>query len=169
MSEPARRAPKPGDSAPDFALSDQRGETVRLSALRGRPVVLFFYPKDDSPGCTAEACGFRDRYASFVEAGAEVLGISSDSVASHARFAAKHALPYRLLSDPDGEVQQLYGVQKSLGILPGRVTFMIDAEGVIQRRFASQLFPQRHVKAALELVEALASRPEPSARAKATE
>jgi peroxiredoxin Q/BCP len=163
------QALQPGTSAPDFALPDQHGEMVKLSALRGRPVVLFFYPKDASPGCTAEACGFRDAHAAFVEAGAAVLGVSRDSVASHARFAAKHSLPYRLLSDVDGKVHQLYGVGKTLGILPARVTFVIDSQGIIRHRFASQLFVGRHVKEALELVEALASRANPSTPAKAAQ
>lgn len=143
----------PGDIAPDFTLPDQEGAPITLSALRGKPVVLFFYPKDDSPGCTAEACSFRDHYASFREMGAELIGISGDSSASHARFAGRHRLPYRLLSDADGAVQRAYGVGKLFGLLPDRVTFVIGPDGVIRHRFRSQLLVTRHVREALAALQ----------------
>lgn len=145
-----------GNIAPDFTLFDQDGHAVKLSGFRGQPVVLFFYPKDDSPGCTAQACSFRDQHQVFAEAGAIVIGISHDTSASHRRFADKHRLPYRLLADTDGTVQQTYGVTKTLGLLPGRVTFVIDGDGVVRHRFASQLLVYQHIDEALTVVKGLA-------------
>lgn len=128
-----------GRPAPDFTLRDQDGNEVTLSALRGRPVVLYFYPKDDTSGCTAEACAFRDAMPDFSGVGAEVIGISRDSVASHDRFKAKHDLNFRLAADSDGTVCEAYGtwVEKSMygrkyfGV--ERATFLIDAEGIIRQ------------------------------------
>lgn len=149
-----------GDVAPDFTLPDQTGAPVRLSALLGKAtVVLYFYPKDQTPGCTTEARAFRDSYAGFAEAGAEVVGISSDSVASHRRFAAKEGLPFLLLSDRGGQVRERYGVEKTLGILPGRVTFVIDSTGVVRHVYSSQLRASRHSREALDVVGALRSEP----------
>ena len=112
-----------GDIAPDFTLPSQSGEPVRLHDFMGkRAVVLFFYPKDYTAGCTAEACAFRDSYEIFQRAGAEVIGISSDSVGLHRRFAASYQLPFTLLSDRGGMVRRLYGAQSMLGLVPGRVT-----------------------------------------------
>jgi thioredoxin-dependent peroxiredoxin len=143
-----------GDEAPDFALPDARGETVRLSDFRGRkPVVLYFYPKDDTPGCTKEACAFRDAYEDFGAAGAEVIGVSADDAAAHQRFAEKHRLPFRLLSDRDGAVRKRYGVPATLGLLPGRVTFVIDREGRVRHVFNSQLQAERHVREALAALQ----------------
>lgn len=148
---------RPGDSAPDFTLPNQVGEPVSLAEYRGkRHVVVYFYPKDDTPGCTAEACGFRDRYEAFVEAGAEVIGISADSQASHARFASQRQLPFQLCSDPDRSVARRYGVQAQLfGLLPGRETFVIDREGIVQHHFSSQLQIDRHISDALAVIERL--------------
>lgn len=140
-----------GDRAPDFTLEDQDGRRVSLADFRGRqPVVVYFYPKDDTPGCSKEACTFRDRYQAFVDAGAEVLGISSDPAASHQAFAAKHRLPFRLLADAGGEVRAAFGVPRTAGLLPGRVTYVIDRAGVIRHAFASQLAAARHVDEAIE-------------------
>src|SRR5690606_34936307 len=100
-------------------------------------VVLYFYPKDDTPGCTVEACSFRDAYAVFSDAGAEVVGISSDSVGAHKAFADKHRLPFRLLADHGGHVRASYGVKKTLGLIDGRVTFIIDRGGVVRHVFSS--------------------------------
>src|SRR2546422_6679199 len=120
-----------GDFAPDFTLLDQAGRPARLwDLISHRAVVLYFYSKDESPGCTLEARAFRDSYDRFAESGAEVVGVSSDSVLSHRRFAARQGLTFLLLSDRDGTVRQLYGVEKTLGILPGRVTYVIDQAGV---------------------------------------
>lgn len=139
-----------GDPAPDFELSDHRGLMVRLRDYRGRkPVVVYFYPKDETPGCTAEACAFRDAYEDFLERGAEVMGISSDSVKSHQNFADKHRLPFHLLSDASGEIRARFGVPKTLGLIPGRVTYVIDREGLIRAIFRSQLRVREHVGKAL--------------------
>jgi thioredoxin-dependent peroxiredoxin len=140
---------KPGDQAPDFTLPDQDGRYVHLTELRGRPVVLYFYPKDDTPLCTREACAFRDARAEFARAGATVLGVSRDPPAAHAAFAAKHGLDFRLLSDADGAVRQAYGVGKFLGLLDGRVTFVIGPDGSVRHVFKGNFTAQRHVDEAL--------------------
>src|SRR5262245_30341866 len=115
-----------GDPAPDFTAQTQDGQTFQLSTLREQQtVVLFFYPADNTPVCTAEACAFRDSYTDFAEAGAVVVGISGDSLASHRTFAASHRLPFVLLSDADGSLRQKFGVPKTLGLFPGRVTYVI--------------------------------------------
>jgi peroxiredoxin Q/BCP len=143
-----------GDKAPDFTLPSQSGDPVKLSDLWAkRTVVLYFYPKDDTPGCTVEACTFRDRYDAFAEAGAEVVGISSDSTASHERFASKHKLPMKLAADEDGKVRALYEVKATLGLFPGRATFVIDRQGVIRHTFVSQLRFSKHAEEALEAVK----------------
>jgi thioredoxin-dependent peroxiredoxin len=128
-----------GKPAPDFELESDSGETVRLSDFRGSPVVLYFYPKDDTPGCTTEACEFRDAYDVYRERGVEILGISPDDVRSHEKFKAKYDLPFTLLADPDHKVAEAYGVwgersfagKKYLGI--NRSTFVIDEDGNIAR------------------------------------
>lgn len=145
-----------GDTAPDFSLPDAEGKTVTLSAFREKKVVvLYFYPKDDTPGCTAESCSFRDSYEDFATAGAEVIGISSDSVESHKKFASKHSLPFLLVSDSSKKVQSAFGVRALFGLLPGRVTFVIDRTGVIRHVFDSQLQATKHVKEAIEIVKKL--------------
>jgi peroxiredoxin Q/BCP len=141
---------KVGSAAPDFTLPSQAGEMVSLKDFSGRnPVVLFFYPKDDSPGCTREVCAFRDYFEEFGKLDAEIIGISSDSVESHRSFAAKHDLSFALLSDERGNIRRLYGVPKTFGLFPGRVTYVIDREGVVRHVFASQLSVERHVQEAL--------------------
>jgi peroxiredoxin Q/BCP len=128
-----------GKPAPDFELQSDTGEPVKLSDFRGRPVVLYFYPKDATPGCTTEACEFRDAYDGFRERGAEVLGVSPDDIASHEKFKTKHELPFTLLADPDHAVAEQYGVwgekkfagKKYIGI--NRSTFIIDEEGKVAR------------------------------------
>ncbi len=144
------------DKAPDFTLPAHEGGTVTLSDVLGKcAVVLFFYPKDDSPGCTVEACSFRDNYDAFTAAGAEVIGVSSDSLASHTKFAGKHRLPMKLLSDERGEVRALYGIKSTLGLIPGRATFIIDTRGVVRHVFNSQLRVERHVREALTILKGL--------------
>lgn len=126
-----------GDTAPDFTSTDQNGDTVRLSDYRGRRVALYFYPKDDTPGCTAQACSLRDSYGALQAAGYEVLGVSIDSQASHRKFADKYDLPFRLVADTDKQIVEAYGVwqEKSnygrtyMGIV--RTTFVIDEQGII--------------------------------------
>ena len=139
-----------GQTAPDFSLPDRSGRAVRLSDYRGRsPVVLYFYPKDDTPGCTKEACAFRDQYQDFKDAGAEVIGVSSDDEQAHEKFASKHRLPFVLLADRGGAVRKRYGVPATLGLLPGRVTFVIDRQGIVRHVFNSQLQATKHVEEAL--------------------
>jgi peroxiredoxin Q/BCP len=111
--------------------------------------VIYFYPKDDTTGCTIEACRFRDDFDSFRVTGAEVIGISDDSSESHHQFASKYGLPFTLLSDKGGTVRKLYGVKKLLGVIPGRVTFVIDRKGIVRHVFSSQSSPARHVEEAL--------------------
>lgn len=150
-----------GDKAPDFTLPSQTGEEVQLSSRLGdRVVVLYFYPKDETPGCTREACAFRDSYEVFSEAGADVIGVSSDSVDKHASFADHHKLPFTLLSDAGGAVRKSYGVPTTLGLLPGRVTYVIDRSGVVQRVFNSQTNIGGHINEALEAVKQLQDVPE---------
>jgi peroxiredoxin Q/BCP len=156
-----------GDKAPNFTLPSAMGHPVTLSdVLGGHTVVLFFYPKDDTPGCTVEACSFRDSHDAFIEAGATVIGVSSDSKASHESFATKHGLPMTLLTDEDGKVRALYGVRATLGLFPGRVTFVIDRSGTIRHVFASQLRVKSHVEQALDVVKRL-ERPEGAGAARA--
>ena len=147
-----------GDKAPDFTLPSQTGEQVRLSDRLGeRIVVLYFYPKDETAGCTKEACAFRDSYEAFAEAGAEVIGVSSDSVDRHAAFAGHHELPFTLLSDQGGQVRKSYAVPATLGILPGRVTYVIDRAGIVRHVFSSQTNIGRHVNDALDVVKKLSA------------
>ena len=135
-----------GDVAPDFDLPTADGRNFRLSEHRGQPVVLYFYPKDGSPGCTKEACSFRDQYQEFEAMGAEVIGISSDSEVSHRAFAAQHALPFPLLSDEGGQLRKQYAVPRAvLGLLPGRVTYVLDEEGRVQYVFNSLNNATNHV------------------------
>lgn len=160
MSEDARKkAPggvQVGDAAPDFTLPDAEGRAVSLKELLGKgSIVLYFYPKDDTPGCTREAVCFRDSYTVFKEAGAEVVGISSDSEDSHRSFASKHRLPFILLSDRGGAVRKLYGVPTTLGLLPGRVTYIIDRNGIVRHVFSSQFSPEKHIDEALKTLRAL--------------
>ena len=150
------RGIRAGDKAPDFTLPSQSGERVRLyDRLGERVVVLYFYPRDDTRGCTAEACGFRDSFEAFTDAGAEVIGISSDSVDRHAAFVGKHKLPFTLLSDKGGQVRKSYGVPATLGLLPGRVTYVIDREGTIRHGFNSMTNIGQHISDALRIVREL--------------
>ena len=153
----AEREPvRVGDPAPDFSLPSSTGEPVRLSDFRGKSaVVLFFYPKDNSPACTMEACSFRDSHEAFRNAGAEVIGISSDSAKTHNGFAERFRLPYLLLADTEGAVRTQYGVAKTFGLFPGRVTYLIDREGIVRDIFSSQFQPWRHVTQALEVLKTL--------------
>jgi len=146
-----------GDHAPDFTLTSQSGQPVSLADYRGKSaVVLFFYPKDGTPVCTKEACSFRDAYEDFVQAGAVVIGVSADSWENHRAFASGHRLPFILLSDADGALRKAFGVPKTLGIMPGRVTYVIDKEGIVRHVFNSQFAADRHVAEALAVVRQLA-------------
>ena len=140
--------------APDFVLPGTDGTPLQLSSLRGRKVVVFFYPRDNTRGCTAEACAFRDAYEELATAGAEVVGISSDSVESHGRFAASRGLPFPILSDRDGSVRRLYGASSAMLFgTTGRVTYLIDEEGVVRDMFSSVFRPLEHVRRARAWVE----------------
>jgi thioredoxin-dependent peroxiredoxin len=147
----------PGTRAPEIELPVRGGSRVRLSDYRGvKTVVLYFYPKDFTLGCTVEACTFRDSYEDFVELGAEVIGVSSDSVESHDGFAQKHRLPFVLASDPDGAAARAFGVPAQLfGLVKGRVTFVIDKDGIVRDAFNSQIRAKTHVERALSLVRSL--------------
>jgi thioredoxin-dependent peroxiredoxin len=145
-----------GDKAPDFKLPSQMGDNVTLSEYFGKKnVVLYFYPKDETKGCTREACEFRDRYDVFTNLGAEVLGVSSDTLESHKSFATHYGLPFLLLSDEKGKVRKLYGVPSSMGIIPGRVTYIIDKKGVVRHIFNSQFKPEKHIEEALKILREL--------------
>lgn len=147
---------KVGDKAPDFELTTSTGGKVRLSDFLGKKtVVLYFYPKDFSPGCTKEACAFRDSSEYFKDAGAEVIGISSDTEESHSKFSDKLKLPFQLLSDEGGKVRKLFGVPSSLGVLPGRVTYIIDKTGVVRYIFNSQVNAEKHVEESLRIVRSI--------------
>jgi peroxiredoxin Q/BCP len=149
-------AVKVGDKAPDFTLPSQMGDEVTLSEYIGKKnIVLYFYPKDETRGCTREACEFRDRYNVFTNLGAEVIGVSAQSVESHKSFATHHGLPFLLLSDEKSEIRKLYGVSATMGIIPGRVTFIIDKKGVVRHIFSSQFQPEKHIKEALKVLEKL--------------
>ena len=130
------------------SLKDFLGEKV---------VILYFYPKDDTPGCTKEACAFRDEHEEFGKLDAEVVGVSSDSVESHRRFAEKHDLSFTLLSDEGGKVRRMYGVPNTFGIFPGRVTYVIDEAGVVRHVFSSQIGAVKHVEGALKSLAAIRS------------
>lgn len=140
-----------GAAAPDFESVSAEGP-VKLSDHRGKWVVLYFYPADGTAGCTAEACSFRDAYEDFTDAGAVVIGVSGDSLASHEKFATKNRLPFTLLSDTDGSMRKAYGVKKSLGLFDGRVTFVIDPEGIVRDEFSSQLRFKEHQTRALTTI-----------------
>ena len=145
-----------GQKAPDLTLNDQDKNPVSLASFRGQKnLVVYFYPKDDTPGCTKESCAFRDQFTAFSDVGAEVLGISSDSEASHKAFAEKHRLPFRLLADKDGAARRAFGVPSTFGLLPGRVTFVIDKQGVVRHVFNSQMNPTKHVDEALDVLKTL--------------
>ena len=144
-----------GDSLPDFNLEDQNGEMRSSAAVRGRWLVLFFYPKDDTPGCTAEACSFRDNAESFDQLNAAIWGISGDDGVSHRRFATRHNLNFPLLSDQNNTLRRSMGVPKALGLLPGRVTYVVDGEGVIRHVFSNLLDGPAHVREAQRVINEL--------------
>ena len=144
-----------GDRAPLVALRDADGVERRSDQLAGQALVLFFYPKDDTPGCTMEACAFRDSYTDLQALGAEVWGVSGDDASSHQRFAGKHQLPYPLLVDSGNQLRRAYGVPAVLGLLPGRVTYVIDGKGIIRHVFNNLLDGPAHRREAIEALQAL--------------
>ena len=146
-----------GDKCPTFELNDQEGKLRKSEEfLTKKALVLYFYPKDDTPGCTAQACSFRDAYEELSEVGAEVVGVSGDTLEQHKKFAKKHNLPFTLLADTNNKLRKQMGVPTNLfGLIPGRVTYVIDNQGVVKGLFNSQLDIKGHVKKALEIIEKL--------------
>ncbi len=145
-----------GDRAPDFTAVAHNGQQVSLADFRGKQVVvLYFYPRDGTPVCTKEACGFRDAYEEFTKLGAVVIGVSTDSPERHRTFAASRALPFLLLSDQDGALRKAYQVPKTLSIVPSRVTYVIDKAGCVRHVFSALFSAERHVTEALEIVRKL--------------
>jgi peroxiredoxin Q/BCP len=142
-----------GETIPDFSLLNQRGETVTSASLVGKPLVLFFYPKAETAGCTLEARGFRDDYAEFARLGANVLGISADPPSVQARFCGSQDLPYDLLCDTDLAVHRAFGLKKRLGLVMPRITFVFDERGVVRDVFDSMLKPLAHTATALKVVK----------------
>ena len=147
-----------GSGIPEFQLKDQDGNLFDINSILGKKnLVIYFYPKDETAGCTKEACSFRDSFEVFKEEDAEVIGISADSVESHRNFREHHHLPFTLLSDPDNQVRELFGVPNSmLGMVPGRVTYIADKKGIIRHIFNSQINPEKHVTTALDVLKKLA-------------
>jgi peroxiredoxin Q/BCP len=144
-----------GDHAPDVSATTHDGKTIRLADFREKQaVVLFFYPKDGTAICTREACSFRDSYEKFKDAGAEVIGVSSDTEQSHREFAQQHRLSFPLISDADGALRKAFGVPKTLGLFPGRTTYVIDRDGVVRLIYSAQLAADEHVRQALQAVAA---------------
>jgi peroxiredoxin Q/BCP len=139
-----------GDRAPDFSATTHDRKRLSLSDYLGkRGLVLFFYPKDGTPICTKEACAFRDSYEQFAAAGADVIGVSADSDERHGAFARQYKLPFPLISDADGSLRMAFAVQKTMGLFPGRVTYVIDREGIIRHIFSAQFASEEHVRQAL--------------------
>ncbi|MVO07657.1 redoxin domain-containing protein [Flavobacterium sp. TP390] len=144
---------KVGDKVPNFSAKDQHGANFIWDEHLGKPIVLYFYPKDDTPGCTAQACSFRDEYEDFKELGAEVIGVSGDSEKAHTKFAQKYKLPFILLSDQDKSLRKLFGVPTNLlGLLPGRVTYIINAEGTLVYIY-NNMSAKNHVSIAKDKVK----------------
>jgi thioredoxin-dependent peroxiredoxin len=146
-----------GSNIPQFTLADQNGKLFAVDSVLGKKnLVVFFYPKDDSPGCTDEACYFRDQYEVFNEADAVIIGISGQSVESHKKFAEKYRLSYTLLSDEENKIRKLFGVPTNMyGLLPGRVTYVVDKSGKVVNIFNSQTDTKRHVVDALKILKEL--------------
>ncbi len=155
QAQPVKGKVQVGDLTPDFTLLNQSGTPVRLGDFLGKKhIVLYFYPKDNTALCTAEACAFRDSYEVFKGVGAEVIGVSSDSVESHQQFAAAHGLPFILLSDADSIIRKRYGVPTAFG-LPGRVTYIINRQGIVRHIFFSQFTSERYVAVALQALQSI--------------
>lgn len=147
---------KEGEQIPHFALPDQEGNIRTAEEFRGKPLILFFYPRDETPGCVREACSFRDNYEKFLRSGVHVVGVSSDSKRSHKKFSEKYNLPFLLLSDKNNTLKKAIGVSSAfLGLIPGRETFVFDREGILRFRFKSQYRPRKHVTEVLEVIEAM--------------
>jgi thioredoxin-dependent peroxiredoxin len=149
---------KVGDQVPEFTAETHSGQKVSLADFRGKQiVVLYFYPRDNTPVCTAQACAFRDSYEDFAQDGAVVIGVSSDSLERHRAFAEKKQLPFQLVSDGDGSIRKAFGVSDRLGLIPRRVTFVIDREGTIRHVFEATFSSTPHIESARKVVRELAA------------
>jgi len=155
MNDEVMKKLKIGDKVPSFTLNDQNGNAFTVNSSIGKPLVIYFYPKDDTPGCTKEACKFRDEFEQFKDINALVIGISGDSVQSHKKFEEKYNLPFILLADVDNEVRKLFGVPKSMLFLPGRVTYVVDKNGIVQYIFNSQFDAEKHIENSLHKLKDL--------------
>ena len=145
---------KIGDRIPDFSLLNQDGKLIEIVKYIGKPMVIFFYPKDDTPGCIKEACSFRDEFHRFSDVGALVFGISSDSVESHKKFNTKYHLPFDLLADEGYKIRKAFGVPYNLfGMIPGRVTYIVDNQGIVRHVFNNQLNATKHVEESLTIID----------------
>ena len=146
-----------GDTAPEFEARTHDGQDISLARFReeGKSVVLYFYPKDETAGCTAQACAFRDAYEDFTDAGSVVIGVSHDDEGSHRSFAENHRLPFLLVSDADGSLRERFKVPNSLGVVPGRVTYVIDGSGKVVYAFNALLKAKKHVDQALSVIKRL--------------
>jgi peroxiredoxin Q/BCP len=144
-----------GDTVPHFSAIDSNGYPFEVKDYLGQPMVIYFYPKDDTPGCTVQACTFRDKYENFKMLGTEVIGISSDNLASHQKFVSKYKLPFILLSDTDKKIRKEFGVPNDyLGLIPGRATYVIDKKGIVQFIFDS-ISAKIHIEKALEIIKTM--------------
>ena len=147
---------KVGDSVPSFKILNQEGVLIDIKQFLGEPLVIYFYPKDDTPGCTKEACAFRDEYHRFADAKVAVFGISEDSVASHKKFKIKYNLPFDLLYDENNKIRKDFGVPRDLfGLIPGRVTYIVDNQGFIRHIFNSQINMKKHVEESIRILKKL--------------
>lgn len=147
---------KVGDRLPEFILNDQDNVPFDVKSVLGKPLVIFFYPKDNSPGCTAQVCSFRDQFEVFQDYGAELIGISFDSTKSHKSFSKRYRLPFKLLSDPRRKVQKLFGISKTtFGISYSRVTFVVDREATIVKVFSNTVLATAHIRASLNALKLL--------------
>lgn len=145
---------KIGDKLPNFRLFNQDGKLIHIANYLGRPIVIYFYPKDDTIGCTKEACSFRDEYHRFSDAGVSVFGISADTVESHKKFKSKYRLPFDLLSDEGNKVRKTFGVPSDLfGIIPGSVTYIADSQGIVRHIYNNQMNAKKHIEESLRILD----------------
>lgn len=148
--KPSDKSLQKSAKIPNFSLQDQFGKLIESKSFLGKPLVVYFYPKDNTPGCTKEACSFRDNYELFQDKGVAVVGISADDVASHKDFAEKYQLPFTLLADPERTVHKAFGVGKELGTFTSRITFIIDKKGIIIKQFKDNINAEKHIQIALK-------------------